>query len=136
MIRPIVTDTSRLNQAAVAATVMDMPTVNDLKDMLAAHQDHCVGMAANMIGVNKRIIIAEIGPLPVIMINPVITKSRQAYQTSEGCLSLQGERPAKRYQEIIVEFLNEKFQPQTQTFTGFPAQIIQHEVDHCNGILI
>ena len=136
MIRPIVTDTSRLNQSAVTATVMDMPTVNDLKDTLTAHQDHCVGMAANMIGVNKRIIIAEIGPLPVIMINPVITKSRLAYQTSEGCLSLQGERPTKRYQEITVEFLNEKFQPQTQTFNGFPAQIIQHEVDHCNGILI
>ncbi|MCY9805993.1 peptide deformylase [Lentilactobacillus senioris] len=136
MIQPIITNHLQLTTKAQPATIADRQIITDLKDTLAAHKEHCVGMAANMIGQNKRIIIAEIGAFPLIMVNPTITKQQQAYSTNEGCLSLTGERPTTRYQTITVKYQTEQFQPQTQQFTGFVAEIIQHEIDHCEGILI
>lgn len=105
-------------------------------DTLRANQDRCVGMAANMIGVNKRIIAVQMGILSVPMINPEITKTSDPYTAKEGCLSLVGQRSAKRYGTIEVTFLDQKFQEHTQTFSDFIAQTIQHEIDHCNGIII
>lgn len=113
-----------------------MPVVEDLLDTLKANANRCVGMAANMIGVNKRIIVFSIGPVCVPMINPVIAKRADPYTAEESCLSLKGVRKTTRYQSIEVEFLDRNFQKQRQTFSGFPAQIIQHEIDHCDGILI
>ncbi|WP_125763566.1 MULTISPECIES: peptide deformylase [Levilactobacillus] len=136
MIRPVVHDQTRLAQKSRPATKADAATVTDLLDTLKANSENCVGMAANMIGVNLRIIVVDMGILPVAMINPVITKQAGPFQTSEGCLSLTGERPTKRFKTIEVDFLNQAYQKQHQTFTGFVAQIIQHEVDHCNGIII
>lgn len=136
MIRPIVTDPLRLNQPAKAASPKDRAVIQDLKDTLAANRERCVGMGANMIGANKRIIIVAVGPLALVMVNPVITAKTGAYQTMEGCLSLPGERPTTRYQTITVSYLDEHFKPQTHEYTDFTAQIIQHEVDHCDGILI
>lgn len=136
MIRPVVHDQTRLAQKSQPATKADAATVTDLLDTLRANSENCVGMAANMIGVNLRIIVVDMGILPVAMINPVITKTAEPYDTSEGCLSLTGERPTKRFKSIDVTFENQHFQRQQQTFTGFVAQIIQHEIDHCNGIII
>jgi len=136
MIQPIVHDPQRLTTAATPATPADAGIVTDLLDTLRAHQDNCVGMAANMIGQNTRIIVVLMGVLPVPLINPQIRQKSQPFQTQEGCLSLDGERPTTRYQTITVDYLNQQFQPQHQEFSGFIAQIIQHEVDHCNGILI
>lgn len=136
MIRNVVHDPTQLSMKAQPATKLDAPVVTDLLETLKANSDNCVGMAANMIGVNKRIIVVDMGILPVAMINPTITKKSGAFQTSEGCLSLTGERPTTRYKTIDVDFLNQNFQRQHQTFTGFVAQIIQHEVDHCEGIVI
>ncbi|AYM02372.1 peptide deformylase [Levilactobacillus yiduensis] len=136
MIKPVIHDQTRLSQPSSPATAADAAIVTDLLDTLKANSENCVGMAANMIGVNRRIIVVDLGMLPIAMLNPVITKHAGPYQTSEGCLSLTGERPTQRYKAIDVDFLNAAFQPQHQTFTGFVAQIIQHEVDHCNGILI
>lgn len=113
-----------------------MQVVVDLLDTLRANADRCVGMAANMIGINKRILVFSIGAMNIPMINPAIVKQDDSYETEEGCLSLDGMRKAIRYRTIEVEFLNQEFEKQKQTFTGFPAQIIQHEMDHCNGILI
>ena len=110
MIRPIMKDPIFLAQKSALATVMDLPIAQDLRDTLAAHRDGCVGMAANMIGV--------------------------AYEAEEGCLSLTGTRKAKRWRSIKVQYQNEQFQPRLKTYTGFTAQIIQHEIDHCNGVLI
>ena len=136
MIKTVVHDQTRLAQKSRPATKADAATVTDLLDTLKANSENCVGMAANMIGVNLRIIVVDMGVIPVAMVNPVITKKSGAYATQEGCLSLPGERPTTRYQSIDVDFLNQNFQKQHQTFTGFVAQIIQHEVDHCNGIII
>jgi len=136
MIRTICKDTFILGRKSVPATKTDMPVVLDLLDTLKANTDQCVGMAANMIGVNKRIIVLSVGTTNIPMINPVIIKHTDPYETEEGCLSLNGVRKATRYRTIEVEFLDQNFQKQEQTFTGFPAQIIQHEIDHCNGILI
>ncbi|MGP4117418.1 peptide deformylase [Levilactobacillus zymae] len=136
MIRPIVHDPQHLQTKAVPATRADAGVVTDLLDTLRAHQANCVGMAANMIGQNKRIIVVLMGVLPVAMINPQITQKRAPFQTQEGCLSLTGQRPTTRYKTITVDYLNAQFQPQHQEFSGFIAQIIQHEVDHCQGILI
>lgn len=136
MIKPINQDKNFLAIPAERATKDDMLTVRDLIDTLVAHQDNCVGMAANMIGVNKRIIICQIGLLPVIMINPVITSKSNAYQTKEGCLSLTGQRHTTRYENIEVTYENQNFNKQRQAFKGWIAQIIQHEVDHCDGIII
>lgn len=125
-----------LAQKSVDATREDAQVIVDLLDTLRAHLDHCVGMAANMIGVKKRIIVVAAGPFQVPMINPVIVKKSGAYQTEEGCLSLDGVRPCKRYQEIEVEYLDQNFKKQRGKYSGWTAQIIQHEIDHCNGVVI
>ena len=136
MIKPIVRDVLFLSQPSRPANVGDRSVIQDLKDTLRANEDRCVGMAANMIGVPVQILICAIGPMQLILVNPVILKREGAYQTEEGCLSLDGVRPVRRYRTIRVKYLDENFQHQERTFTGFPAQIIQHEMDHCNGILI
>ena len=136
MIREINRNQKSLAQKSEPATKNDQAVLTDLLDTLRTHQDVCVGMAANMIGVHKRVIIVQMGVLPVLMINPEITAKSEPYTTSEGCLSLLGERQTTRYQNITVKFLDKNFKPTTQKFTDFVAQIIQHEVDHCDGIII
>ena len=136
MIREICKDETFLAQRAEAATADDLNTAQDLLDTLIAHKDGCVGMAANMIGVNKRIIIFDNEGAYQVMFNPVIVKQSGPYQTEEGCLSLTGRRPTKRWKSIKVQWQNETFQTRLKTFTGWTAEIIQHEIDHCDGILI
>ena len=136
MIKPIVKDPIFLSQKSTAATLLDVPVATDLMDTLKAHADGCVGMAANMIGVNKRIIVFDNMGKPMVMFNPEIIKASDSYETEEGCLSLTGTRKTKRYRSIKVQFQNEAMQTRLKTFTGWTAQIIQHEIDHCNGILI
>ena len=125
-----------LRQKAEKATKGDFPVAIDLLDTLKAHEDGCVGMAANMIGVKKNIIVVAVGPFQFAMINPVITKKTGAFQTEEGCLSLDGVRKCVRYQEIEVEYEDINFKRQRQKYSGWTAQIIQHECDHLNGIII
>ena len=136
MIQEICKDEIFLAQKAEPATPADLPIAQDLIDTLTAHKDGCVGMAANMIGVNKRIIIFDNEGAYQVMFNPVIVKQSGPYQTEEGCLSLSGIRPARRWTSIKVRWQNEKFQERLKTFTGWTAQIIQHEIDHCEGIII
>ena len=136
MIKPIMKDPIFLSQKSTAATLLDVPVATDLLDTLKAHADGCVGMAANMIGVNKRIIVVDNMGKPMVMFNPEIIKASDSYETEEGCLSLTGTRKTKRYRSIKVQFQNEAMQTRLKTFTGWTAQIIQHEIDHCNGILI
>ncbi len=136
MVQKVIKDPMFLAQKSVDATREDAQVIVDLLDTLRAHLDHCVGMAANMIGVKKRIIVVAAGPFQVPMINPVIVKKSGAYQTEEGCLSLDGVRPCKRYQEIEVEYLDQNFKKQRGKYSGWTAQIIQHEIDHCNGVVI
>lgn len=136
MIRPIMKDIFFLNQKSEPATKADMQVVVDLLDTLKANEAACVGMAANMIGVKKRIIAVNMGVMNVPMINPVIVKKSGAYETEEGCLSLTGSRPATRYQEIEVEYLDAGWNRKRQKFSGWIAQIIQHECDHLEGIII
>ena len=136
MVRPIMKDPIFLAQPSAPATAEDLPVGQDLLDTLAAHADGCVGMAANMIGVNKRIIAFDNAGTYMVMFNPVIVRQSGPYEAEEGCLSLAGRRETKRYRSIKVEYQNEAFQTRWKTFTGFPAQIIQHEIDHCEGILI
>ena len=136
MVRPIVKDIFFLGQKSEPASRADAAVMTDLLDTLQANAEHCVGMAANMIGVKKRIIVVNMGFVNTIMVNPVITKKSQPYETEEGCLSLAGVRKTTRYEEIEVEFLDRNFKKQRQKYSGWTAQIIQHEVDHCNGILI
>lgn len=136
MIRPICKDIIILRKKSDPATRADMPVADDLLVTLKANADRCVGMAANMIGINKRIIVFSVGPTNIAMINPVIVKRSGVYEAEEGCLSLDGIRKTTRFQSIEVEFLDRNFMSQRQVFTGFPAQIIQHEIDHCDGILI
>ena len=136
MIREICRDETFLAQKAAPATADDLATAQDLLDTLTAHKDGCVGMAANMIGVNKRIIIFDNEGAYQVMFNPVIVKQSGPYQTEEGCLSLTGRRPTKRWKSIKVQWQNETFQTRLKTFTGWTAEIIQHEIDHCDGILI
>ena len=136
MIREICRDETFLAQKAVLATVDDLPTAQDLLDTLTAHKDGCVGMAANMIGVNKRIIAFDNGGTYMVMFNPVIVRQSGAYEAQEGCLSLTGVRKTKRFQTVKVQWQNEQFQTRLKTFTGWTAEIIQHEIDHCEGILI
>lgn len=136
MIRDIMRDEAFLAQKAEPATLGDLPIAQDLLDTLAANQSRCVGMAANMIGVNKRIIVFDNEGEYMIMFNPEIIKKSDPYQAVEGCLSLLGVRPAKRWKSIKVKYQNEQFQVRLKTFTGWTAQIIQHEVDHCDGIVI
>ena len=136
MVRDICRDEAFLAQRSEPATADDLPTARDLLETLAAHKDGCVGMAANMIGVSRRIIAFDNGGEYMIMLNPVIIKSSGAYEAEEGCLSLTGTRRAKRFHTIKVQWQNEKLQTRIRTFTGWTAEIIQHEIDHCDGILI
>ena len=136
MIRDICKDEAFLARKAEPATADDLGTAQDLLDTLAAHKEGCVGMAANMIGVNKRIIVFDDDGKYQVMFNPVIVKRDRPYEAEEGCLSLTGRRKAKRFQTIKVQWQNEKFQPRLKTFTGWTAEIIQHEIDHCEGVLI
>ena len=136
MIREICKDETFLAQKAAPATAADLGVAQDLMETLIAHRDGCVGMAANMIGVNKRIIAFENDGEYMVMFNHVIVKQSRAYETDEGCLSLTGTRKTKRHKAIKVQWQNEKFQTRLKTFTGWTAEIIQHEIDHCEGILI
>ena len=136
MIQPIMKDPIFLAQPSAPATEADLPVAQDLLDTLAAHKDGCVGMAANMIGVSKRIIVFDNEGTYMVMFNPEIVKCSQPYQAEEGCLSLAGRRTAKRYRSIKVQYQNDQFQTRLKTFTGWTAQIIQHEIDHCSGVLI
>ena len=136
MVQDIMRDETFLSQKAEPATLEDLPVAQDLLDTLAAHKDGCVGMAANMIGVCKRIIVFDNEGKYMVMLNPEIIKKSGPYQAEEGCLSLTGTRKAKRWQSIKVQYQNEKFQVRFKTFTGWTAQIIQHEIDHCEGVLI
>jgi len=136
MVRQIIKDTHFLSQKAVEATRDDLQIAQDLLDTLSFHSDICAGMAANMIGENKKIIAVSLGIMNLAMLNPVITKTNNSYTTTEGCLSLEGERTATRYKEIRVKYQDMNFKTHEQDFTGFTAHIIQHEVDHLNGILI
>ena len=136
MIREICRDETFLAQKAEAAVPADLTVAQDLRDTLAAHREGCVGMAANMIGVNKRIIIFDDEGEYQVMFNPMIVRKSGPYEAEEGCLSLTGTRRARRFEAIKVQWQNEKFQTRLKTFTGWTAEIIQHEIDHCDGILI
>ncbi len=136
MVKKIVRDQFFLQQKSESATEADKQVVEDLLDTLRANQDRCVGMAANMIGVKKQIIVVAAGPFIFPMINPVITRKTGEYQTEESCLSLDGVRPCTRYKEIEVDYLDQDFKPKHGKYTDFTAQIIQHEIDHFSGILI
>ena len=136
MVKPICKDVLILSRKSTNATKADLPTAADLLDTLVANKEICVGMAANMIGVNKAIIVFDNDGTPCEMFNPVIVKQSGAYETDEGCLSLTGTRKTKRHKVIKVQWQNEKFQTRLKTFTGWTAEIIQHEIDHCEGILI
>ena len=136
MIQPIMKDPIFLAQKSAPATKEDLQVAQDLLDTLTAHKDGCVGMAANMIGVAKRIIAFDNEGKYMVMFNPEIVKRSEPYEAEEGCLSLPGTRKAKRYRSIKVQYQNEQFQIRFKTFTGWTAQIIQHEIDHCNGVLI
>lgn len=136
MICEICKDETFLVQKSETATTNDLSVAQNLLDTLIAHKDGCVGMAANMIGINKCIIVFDNEGEYMIMFNPVIVKQSGPYEAEEGCLSLTGTRKTKRFQTIKVQWQNEKFQTRCQTFTGWTAEIIQHEIDHCEGILI
>ncbi len=136
MVREIMRDEAFLAQKAEPAGPEDLSVAADLLETLKAHKTGCVGMAANMIGVNKRIIAIEHEGGYLVLLNPEILKKSQPYQTEEGCLSLDGTRPVKRFKTIKVRYKNEKLQERYKTFTGWTAQIVQHEIDHCNGIVI
>ena len=137
MVKDVMHDPILLGQKAEPATRDDLQVAQDLLDTLVANKDVCVGMAANMIGVHKRIIVFDNEGTYMTMFNPEIVKSSGPYDAEESCLSLLGgPRPCKRYQTIKVQWQNEQFQTRIKTFTDWPAQIIQHEIDHCNGILI
>lgn len=136
MIKPIVRDVFFLNQKSEEAVKADLPIAQDLEDTLRANRDRCVGMAANMIGYRKKIIIVATGFADIVMINPVITEKSDPYEAEEGCLSLSGTRKTARYKNITVSYLDKKLEKHTQDFSGYIAQIIQHECDHLAGILI
>ena len=137
MVREIVRDVLVLGRRSEPATKEDMSVVRDMLDTLAANSDRCVGMAANMIGVHKTILVAVIGGKQIAMVNPKMTDhSKEVYETEEGCLSLEGVRKTKRFRSIKVQYQTEQMQLRLKSFTGWTAQIIQHEIDHCNGILI
>lgn len=136
MIKPIVRDVFFLNQKSEIATKADLPIAQDLEDTLKANRERCVGMAANMIGYRKNIIIIATGLADMVMINPVITDKSEPYDTEEGCLSLPGTRKTVRYHRITVKYMDKKMTEHTQDFSGYIAQIIQHECDHLAGVLI
>ena len=137
MIKELIHDPILLSMKSEAATIEDLQVAQDLSDTLIAHKDGCVGMAANMIGVRKRILAFDNGGTYTVMFNPEIIKKSSPYDTEEGCLSLLGgPRKCKRYRTIKVQWQTAEFQTRIKTFTDFTAQIIQHEVDHCDGVLI
>ena len=136
MVKKIVRDPMFLQQKSEPATEADKQVIQDLLDTLRANQERCVGIAANMIGVKKRIIVVAMGPFQFAMVNPVITKKSGEYKTEESCLSLEGVRPCTRYKEIEVDYLDQDFKPQHGKYKDFTAQIIQHEIEHFDGILI
>lgn len=136
MIRAVVRDVFFLRQKSEPATQGDLSIGQDLRDTLASNRDRCVGMAANMIGVKKRVIIVNMGPVDVVMYNPVITRKDSPFETEEGCLSLDGVRKTTRYQNISVEYRDGTWKKRQQNYTGWIAQIIQHEMDHLEGIII
>lgn len=137
MVRELIHDPIFLARKSAPAEKGDLETARDLLDTLAAHRDSCVGMAANMIGVCKRIIVFDNEGTPMLMLNPEIVRASEEYETEEGCLSLLGgPRKTKRYRKIKVKYQTEKFETRLKSFSGWTAQIIQHEIDHCNGILI
>ena len=136
MIKPIVRDVFFLGQKSDPATKQDLSVGQDLQDTLTANRDRCVGMAANMIGVKKRIIIVNIGFMNLVMYNPVILKKDTPYETEEGCLSLEGVRKTTRYQNIEVEYLDSGWKKHRNSFSGWTAQIILHEMDHLEGVII
>lgn len=136
MIKKIIHDVQFLSQSSTLTTSSDTQAIQDLKDTFIANCNQAAGLAANMIGVHKQIIVFGLGKIPVIMINPKILAQDTPYQTTEGCLSLNGTRPTRRFKHIIVKFQNEHFKWQTQSFSDLIAEVIQHEIDHCNGIVI
>ncbi len=137
MVRQIVKDNFLLSQKSTEADRNDLPIVKDLIDTITEHSKECVGIAANMIGELKRIIVVQLGEEYAVMINPIITdRSVKIYEMQEGCLCHTGKRTALRYESITVDFRDRKFKKRKQSFSGFTAQIIQHEIDHCNGIII
>lgn len=136
MVCEICRDEAFLAQKAEPAAAEDLGTARDLLDTLIAHKDGCVGMAANMIGVNKCIIAFDNEGEYMVMLNPMIVKQSGVYEAEEGCLSLTGTRKVRRFKSIKVQWQNEKLQPRIKTFTGWTAEIIQHEIDHCEGVLI
>ena len=136
MNRQIIRDILFLGQKSEEATQADLPVARDLMDTLAVHRETCVGLAANMIGVRKRIIVVQAGLLPLVMLNPRIVAKSQPFEAEEGCLSLDGTRKTTRYQQIEVEFRDMGWKKHRETYTGWTAQIIQHEVDHCDGVVI
>lgn len=136
MVRNIVRDVMFLAAPSQEATIADSGVARDLEDTLKANSERCVGLAANMIGFRKRVIAVSLGFSVLVMYNPVITNRSGAYDTMEGCLSLDGERPVTRYEKITVEYRDRAFKKQKGEFSGYVAQIIQHETDHCNGIII
>ena len=136
MIKQVVKDVIFLGQRSDEATKADLSVADDLRDTLAANREHCVGMAANMIGVKKRIIIANIGMGDIVMFNPLIVKKDSPYETEESCLSLIGTRKTTRYKNIEVEYMDQQWNRRKQKYSGFIAQIIQHECDHLEGIII
>ena len=136
MIKPVVRDVFFLGQKSEPATKQDLSVGQDLLDTLRANQAHCVGMAANMIGVKKRIIIVNMGLMNVVMYNPVIVKRDMPYESEEGCLSLDGVRRTVRYQNIEVEYLDGSWKKHRQKFSGWTAQVVLHEMDHLEGVII
>ena len=136
MVRAVVKDILFLGQKSKPATQQDVAIIDDLLDTLKANEKHCVGMAANMIGETKRIIVYSTGIVDIPMINPVIINKSKPYETQEGCLSLTGVRKTIRYESIEVEYMDRNFKKQKTEFSGWTAQIIQHEIDHCDGIII
>ena len=136
MVREIMKDPFFLGQKSEPATKEDVTIGRDLMDTLQAHRDGCVGMAANIIGIRKSIIIVNMGIMDMVMFNPRILSAKNPFETEEGCLSLTGVRKTTRYEEIEVEFRDMDWKLQRRAFTSWTAQIIQHEVDHCNGIVI
>ena len=136
MIKPIVTDVFFLGQKSEQAAKQDLPVGQDLQDTLQANRERCVGMAANMIGVKERIIIVNMGLMNLVMFNPVMIRKDTPYETEEGCLSLPGVRKTTRYRNIEVEYLDASWKKHRQKYSGWTAQIIQHELDHLEGRII
>lgn len=136
MVKNVVKDVLLLKEKSCDATKKDLYIVDDLIDTLKVNQDKCIGMAANMIGYNKKILVVSLGILTLPMINPKIISKNKEYKTKEGCLSLIGERECTRYEEIEVEYLDKTFTKKKSKYTGLIAEIIQHEIDHFNGIII